>query len=86
MSESCKTCAYRKTVTAPDRSLVQNCKRLPPTVVVLLIQTGTGMTQQPTAMFPGVDMDDWCGEWASRDTTVTHEGKIVGRFPMLDGT
>lgn len=68
MIGTCKTCAHRATAVAPDKTLVQNCKRFPPTVVVVVVQDPAGMRQQPTAVYPGVDLDDRCGEWSARDS------------------
>lgn len=55
---TCGTCAFAAPCVDDGEPYVQ-CRRFPPTVIVVDGETACG--------FPTVTEEDWCGEWMSED-------------------
>lgn len=62
MADTCKTCRYSKVATSDEKGLALVCKRNPPLVLGVPMQTPQGVVLMTQSAFPPVNEGEWCGE------------------------
>lgn len=76
----CLSCKHAEPACAPDGSVdfrIKNCKRFPPTPVILMGPNGPGVS----AMFPTVGAGVRCGEWTSKLSITEQLADMVKPHP-----
>ena len=66
MSKDCDNCKFSGVTLAPDKSLNNICRRHPPKVVPVPVQTRDGMQMHMASVWPGIGDGDYCGEYEGK--------------------
>ena len=60
---SCDGCQFSGVQMRPDKTIAKICRRHPPRVHVIPFPTREGLQVQTVSTWPGIDDNDWCGEY-----------------------
>jgi hypothetical protein len=67
MLNKCESCKFYRSDLAPDKTIIGNCFRYPPTANAILVPAREGVGVQVITVRPQVDgKNDYCGDFIAK--------------------